>query len=74
VEAHRQKKLLAQVRACPELGEGMLSASRTVSITRRRRMDQKLRLIGSRSRAPMNGQVNVQQGTQQITAYAGSLP
>jgi len=32
MEEHRPKKLLDQVRACPELGEGMPSASNTIPI------------------------------------------
>ena len=31
MEEHRPKKFLDQVRACPELGEGMPSASRAVA-------------------------------------------
>jgi hypothetical protein len=32
MEEHRPKKLLDQVRACPELAEGMPSASNTIPI------------------------------------------
>jgi hypothetical protein len=31
VEEHRSEKLLDQIHACPELGEGMPSASRAVA-------------------------------------------